>query len=101
MQIVLTGILPKLMEILVAPAAGEKVPPVEQLLVAAGAAATSIPAGKLSVTATFVSKTVFAEAFTGRFFTFDKKMGSGIKNLEKYCYFSTADFKRLFDSKIG
>ena len=62
LQVVLAGMVAPLMEMLVAAATGAKVP-VAQLFVAPGAAATSSPAGKVSVTPTPVSATVFAAGF--------------------------------------
>jgi hypothetical protein len=61
-QAVLTGMVAPLMETLVAPATGAKVP-VEQLFVAAGVASTTISAGKGSVTPTPVKATVLAAGF--------------------------------------
>jgi hypothetical protein len=55
------AIAPLVKETVVAPAAGANVPP--QLFVAAGVAATCIPAGNVSETAMFVSPTVFPAGF--------------------------------------
>ncbi len=61
-QVVLTGIVAPLMETLVAPAAGLKVPAAQEL-VEEGVESTAKPDGKLSVTPTPVKATVFAEGF--------------------------------------
>jgi hypothetical protein len=55
------AIAPLVRETVVAPAAGANVPP--QLFVAAGVAATCMPAGNVSETAMFVSPTVFPAGF--------------------------------------